>query len=149
MTSSRQAPGSCNRPERTGVATEPMIDHIDHFVLTVRSLDVTCAFFSACLGMKRVDTPGSPTALHFGTQKINVHETDHTFEPKAAKPTPGSADFCLITTTPLGEVINRLENHGVPIELGPVDRIGALGSMTSVYFRDPDHNLVEVSRYGH
>jgi catechol 2,3-dioxygenase-like lactoylglutathione lyase family enzyme len=131
------------------VATKPIIDHIDHFVLTVRSLDVTCAFYSACLGMKRVDTPGRPTALHFGTQKINVHEIDHTFEPKADKPTPGSADYCLITTISLDEVINRLQNHGVPIELGPVDRTGALGPMTSVYFRDPDHNLVEVSRYGH
>jgi catechol 2,3-dioxygenase-like lactoylglutathione lyase family enzyme len=127
---------------------EPIIDHIDHFVLTVNSLEATCAFYSACLGMTRVDTPNRPTALHFGTQKINIHQIDHTFEPKAATPTPGGGDFCLITKAPLIEVIDRLKAHGVPIELGPVDRMGARGPMKSVYFRDPDGNLVEVRRYG-
>lgn len=127
---------------------ESIIDGIDHFVLTVRSLEETCAFYNACLGMTRVDTPNSAPALHFGTQKINFHQTDRTFEPKAASPMPGSADFCLITRAQLSEVINRLENHKVPIELGPVNRIGARGPMTSVYFRDPDSNLVEVSHYG-
>ncbi len=116
-------------------------------MLTVQSLETTCAFYGACLGMTRVDTPNRPTALHFGTQKINIHQVDHTFEPKAAVPTVGSGDFCLITNSPLTEVIDRVKAHDVPIELGPVDRVGARGPMTSVYFRDPDGNLVEVSRY--
>jgi catechol 2,3-dioxygenase-like lactoylglutathione lyase family enzyme len=128
---------------------EPIIDRIDHLVLTVSSIDTTCAFYCECLGMRRVDTPGSATSLHFGTQKINVHQIDHTFEPKADAPTPGSGDFCLVTTAPLAEVIIRLQRHGVAIEAGPIDRNGALGPMKSVYFRDPDQNLVEVSRYMH
>jgi len=123
------------------------IARIDHFVLTVRSLDATCAFYERALGMVRVDTPGRPTALAFGGQKINIHQADRTFDPKATYPTPGSGDFCLITETPLGQVQAHLEACGVPIELGPVPRNGAQGPMTSLYFRDPDGNLVEVSEY--
>jgi catechol 2,3-dioxygenase-like lactoylglutathione lyase family enzyme len=126
---------------------QPIVDHIDHFVLTVQSLEATCGFYTACLGMTRVDSLNRPTALHFGTQKINVHQIEHTFEPKAAAPTAGSGDFCLITKAPLTEVIDRLKAQHVPIELGPVDRVGAQGPMKSVYFRDPDGNLVEVSHY--
>jgi catechol 2,3-dioxygenase-like lactoylglutathione lyase family enzyme len=124
-----------------------MIDHIDHFVLTVKSLEDTCRFYQRVLGFERVDIPGKPTALRFGSQKINVHQSGHTFEPKAAVPTPGSADFCLVTTQPLETVAAHLQAHGVPIELGPVDRVGAQGPMCSLYFRDPDRNLVEISRY--
>jgi len=92
-------------------------------------------------------TPNRPTALRFGTQKINVRQADRTFEPKARRPTGGSADFCLIASIPLADVLERLRRHDVPIELGPVERHDALGAMESIYFRDPDDNLVEVSRY--
>ena len=124
-----------------------MIVGIDHFVLTVASLEATCAFYQRVLGFERIDTPGRPTALAFGNQKINVHEVRRTFEPKAKVPTPGSGDFCLITERPLDEIRARLEANGVVLELGPVERIGARGPMMSVYFRDPDGNLVEVSQY--
>lgn len=124
-----------------------MISHIDHFVLTVRSLDATCAFYEQVLGFIRIDAPGKPTAVAFGRQKINLHEAGHTFEPKAAAPTVGAGDFCLITERPIAEVRDHIEACGVRIELGPVKRTGAQGSMTSLYFRDPDGNLVEVSEY--
>ena len=124
-----------------------MIDRIDHLVLTVRSLEATCSFFERVLGFERIDVRGRPTALAFGRNKINVHEVGRTFEPKAAEPTPGAADFCLITKLPLEEVRARVEACGIAIELGPVKRNGAEGQMTSIYFRDPDGNLVEVSRY--
>jgi catechol 2,3-dioxygenase-like lactoylglutathione lyase family enzyme len=124
-----------------------MIAGIDHLVLTVRSLDATCAFYERTLGMRRESAPGRPTALHFGRQKINLHEAGHTFEPKARTPTPGSADFCLVADGPLDEVRNRLAALGIAVELGPVARDGARGPMTSIYFRDPDQNLVEVCAY--
>lgn len=124
-----------------------MIAGIDHFVLTVASLEATCDFYQRVLGFERIDTPGRPTALAFGTQKINVHEVSRTFEPKAKSPTPGSGDFCLITDRPLGEVSTRLAANDVVVELGPVERVGARGPMMSVYFRDPDGNLIEVSEY--
>lgn len=124
-----------------------MIDRIDHFVLTVASLDATCDFYARVLGFERVDSEGRPTALRFGDQKINLHQTDRTFEPKARHPMPGAGDFCLITRQPIEDVVERLRAQKVPIEMGPIERYGALGPMTSVYFRDPDDNLVEVSRY--
>jgi catechol 2,3-dioxygenase-like lactoylglutathione lyase family enzyme len=124
-----------------------MIDRIDHLVLTVQSLEATCEFYTQCLDFQRVDSPGRPTALRFGQQKINVHQADHTFDPKARQPTPGSADFCLIASAPLSDVLDRLAQHEVTVELGPIQREGALGPMQSIYFRDPDGNLVEVSNY--
>jgi len=124
-----------------------MIERIDHFVLTVCSIEKSCRFYIRVLGLERLDVPGRPTALKFGTQKINLHETGHSFEPKAANPTPGAGDFCLITTWPIEDVIDHLKSHSVVVELGPVGREGAQGAMQSVYFRDPDMNLVEVSRY--
>jgi catechol 2,3-dioxygenase-like lactoylglutathione lyase family enzyme len=124
-----------------------MISGIDHFVLTVRSLEATCAFYERVLGFKRIDTPGLPTALKFGRQKINVHEVARSFEPKARVPTAGAGDFCLITERDIAEVRAHLEACGVAIEVGPVKRTGAEGAMTSLYFRDPDGNLVEVSQY--
>ena len=123
------------------------IESIDHFVLTVADLDATCAFYARVLGMERVDTPSKPTALAFGLQKINVHQRDRTFEPKAKVPTPGAGDFCLITTHAPDETVAKLKACGVAVEEGPIARNGARGAMTSVYFRDPDGNLVEVSRY--
>lgn len=125
-----------------------MIAGIDHFVLTVRSVEDTCAFYQRVLGFRRLDEPDRPTALLFGTQKINVHDVGRTFQPKAKAPTPGSADFCLVAARPLLEICASLAANGVDVEVGPVERIGARGPMMSVYFRDPDGNLVEVSEYG-
>ena len=124
-----------------------MIAGIDHFVLTVRSLEATCDFYRCVLGMRRLDEPNRPTALLFGSQKINLHEAGRIFEPKARTPTPGSGDFCLVAAVPLAEILASLEANGVAIEVGPVERTGARGKMMSVYFRDPDGNLVEVSEY--
>ncbi|MBZ9761027.1 VOC family protein [Mesorhizobium sp. CA8] len=124
-----------------------MIAGIDHFVLTVRSVEASCAFYQRVLGMRRLDEPNRPTALLFGSQKINLHEIGRTFEPKAKAPTPGSGDFCLVAAVPLAEVQASLEANGVTVEVGPVERTGARGPMMSVYFRDPDGNLVEVSEY--
>lgn len=86
-------------------------------------------------------------ALVFGRQKINLHQTGREFEPKADRPTPGSADLCFIAKTPLDEVIAHLQAEGIVIEEGPIDRTGATGPIRSVYFRDPDRNLIEVSNY--
>jgi catechol 2,3-dioxygenase-like lactoylglutathione lyase family enzyme len=124
-----------------------MIDGIDHFVLTVRSREATLSFYERTLGMTRQVEEGRPASLLFGDQKINIHEVGHTFEPKAVRPTPGAGDFCLITSRSLDEMRAHIERCGVRIELGPVKRHGARGAMTSLYFRDPDNNLVEVSRY--
>ena len=124
-----------------------MIERLDHFVLTVRSKEATCEFYQRVLLFQRVDTFGRPTALIFGRQKINVHEVNRTFEPKAALPTPGAGDFCFVTQWQIDVVQGHLQACDVAIELGPVERDGAEGKMTSLYFRDPDGNLVEVSRY--
>jgi catechol 2,3-dioxygenase-like lactoylglutathione lyase family enzyme len=121
------------------------IDHIDHFVLTVRSIEETCAFYANVLGMQVVTFSGGRKALQFGTQKINLHEAGKEFEPKALKPTPGSGDFCLITQIPLEQVIMHLNACNIPIIEGPVDKTGATGPIKSVYVRDPDGNLVEVA----
>jgi catechol 2,3-dioxygenase-like lactoylglutathione lyase family enzyme len=124
-----------------------MIERIDHFVLTVRSLEATLSFYERVLGFRREVRPDAPASLNFGRQKINVHESEKTFEPKAARPTPGAGDFCLITLRSMDEVVAHLKDCGVTLVLGPVARIGAEGPMTSVYFRDPDANLVEIARY--
>jgi catechol 2,3-dioxygenase-like lactoylglutathione lyase family enzyme len=124
-----------------------MISHIDHFVLTVRSIDDTCAFYERVLKCRRTDSPGRPVALHFGGCKINVHAHGHSFEPCAKSAAPGSADFCLITEQSMEEVVQHVRAQGVEIEVGPVERNGAHGPMTSIYLRDPDGNLIEISRY--
>ena len=123
------------------------IDRIDHLVLTVRSIEATCAFYSRVLGMEIVTFGAGRKALAFGAQKINLHQSGREFEPKADSPTPGSADICFISATPLAEVIAHLTECDVPILAGPVTRTGATGPIRSVYFRDPDRNLVEVSDY--
>lgn len=123
------------------------ISHLDHLVLTVRDLNATVDFYTRVLGMtEEVFGPGRK-ALHFGNQKINLHLSGAEFEPKALKPTPGAADLCFITLAPLAEVIAHIESCGVKIEFGPVDRIGATGSLRSIYLRDPDGNLIEISNY--
>ncbi len=125
------------------------IDRLDHLVLTVRDIDATCDFYSRVLGMQaQAFGPDKRMALHFGRQKINLHRAGAEFEPKAARPTPGSADLCFIAAVPIDAVVGHLRACGVTIEEGPVARTGALGDMTSVYFRDPDGNLIEVSVYG-
>jgi catechol 2,3-dioxygenase-like lactoylglutathione lyase family enzyme len=123
------------------------IDRLDHLVLTVADLDATVDFYTRVLGMTAVTFGSGRTALSFGHSKINLHPAGHEFEPKAGRPTPGSADLCLITTDPLERVIEELATQQVPIEEGPVERTGAMGSIRSVYFRDPDRNLIEVSTY--
>ncbi|MGP4096573.1 VOC family protein [Nonomuraea sp. KM90] len=123
------------------------IDHLDHLVLTVTDIDGTMAFYSRVLGMEPVVFEGGRHALRFGVQKINLHRAGAEIDPKAARPTPGSADLCLISAVPIEEVVRHLETCGVPVEEGPVPRTGAQGTITSVYFRDPDGNLIEVSTY--
>lgn len=121
------------------------IDRIDHFVLTVRDLEATCAFYAKALGMQVVTFAGGRKALAFGRQKINLHVAGREFEPRAALATPGSGDFCLVTAEPLEDAMAHLRASGVEILEGPVARTGATGALRSVYFRDPDGNLVEVS----
>nr|WP_212758312.1 VOC family protein [Usitatibacter palustris] len=123
------------------------IDRIDHVVLTVADIDRTCEFYSRVLGMERVTFAGGRTGLAFGRQKINLHQAGREFEPKALKPTPGAIDMCFIAATPLDQVAAHLKACGVAIAQGPVEKTGALGAMMSVYFRDPDGNLLEVSNY--
>jgi catechol 2,3-dioxygenase-like lactoylglutathione lyase family enzyme len=125
-----------------------VIDRIDHFVLTVRDVAATCAFYERVLGMEVVTFAGGRKALAFGRQKINLHEAGREFEPKAAAPTAGAGDFCLVTERPLDEVARHLAASGVTIEEGPVARTGAMGPIRSLYIRDPDGNLVEISSYG-
>lgn len=127
-----------------------VIDRFDHIVLTVRDLEATLRFYELVLGARVVPPPADgkgSTAIAFGRQKINLHVKGREFEPKAAHVTLGSGDFCLITEAPIAEVRRHVEACGVAVELGPVKRQGALGPMMSVYFRDPDGNLVEVAQY--
>jgi catechol 2,3-dioxygenase-like lactoylglutathione lyase family enzyme len=123
------------------------IDRIDHVVMTVRDIDATCDFYTRVLGMRVVTFAGGRKALAFGRQKINLHLAGREFEPKAAHPTPGSVDLCLIATGALDDVVAHLAACGVSIIEGPVAKTGATGPLRSVYFRDPDANLIEVSTY--
>jgi catechol 2,3-dioxygenase-like lactoylglutathione lyase family enzyme len=123
-----------------------VIDRLDHLVLTVASIDATVAFYTSALGMELI-TFGERRALRFGEQKINLHQKGKEFEPKALHPTPGSGDLCFITKEPLEKVISHLNIGNYPIELGPVPRDGAKGEMLSIYLRDPDLNLIEISNY--
>jgi catechol 2,3-dioxygenase-like lactoylglutathione lyase family enzyme len=121
--------------------------NLDHLVLTVTDIDASIDFYTRVLGMQKVEFGDQRVALAFGSSKINLHEVQRTFEPKAARPTPGSADLCLISATPLAEVMAGLAALGVPIEEGPVPRTGARGPIMSCYLRDPDGNLIEISTY--
>ena len=122
-----------------------MIDHLDHLVLTVKDIDTTCQFYMNVLGMDVITFAGERKALKFGAQKINLHQIGHEFEPKAANPTPGSADLCFISQQPIEAVITHLNNHQIEIEAGPLRRTGATQPILSVYIRDPDGNLLEIS----
>lgn len=127
----------------------PQLLTFDHIVLTVRSIEETVAFYERVLAMRadRFEAADGSTriALHFGAHKINLHEAGSEFEPKAQAPSPGSSDLCFLTPTPLSDWCAHLEEAGVSIESGPVVRSGAMGPLTSVYIRDPDGNLLEIS----
>jgi catechol 2,3-dioxygenase-like lactoylglutathione lyase family enzyme len=125
------------------------IDRIDHFVLTVKSIVATCAFYERVLGMEVQTFGDNRKALRFGAQKINLHEVGRELEPKAARPASGAGDFCVIAHGPIDAVVEHLKAEQVVIEIGPDTRTGAAGPITSVYIRDPDDNLVEISVYQH
>lgn len=123
------------------------IDRLDHLVLTVKNIETSCAFYSEVLGMEVVTFGQGRKALTYGTQKINLHEHGREFEPKAERPTPGSADLCFITSVSLVEVISHLQKWAIEIVEGAIQRTGAVGPIMSVYIRDPDSNLIEISNY--
>jgi catechol 2,3-dioxygenase-like lactoylglutathione lyase family enzyme len=123
------------------------VEGIDHLVLTVDDIDRTVAFYVGVLGMTDTTFRSDRRALTFGTSKINLHQRGREYEPKALHPTPGSADLCLIVTGPLSVVQAELTAAGVAIEEGPIERTGAQGPLLSLYVRDPDANLVELSTY--
>lgn len=123
------------------------VDSLDHIVLTVRNIDATVEFYTQVLGMEVVTFGAGRRALRFGQQKINLHQQAQEFEPKAQHPQPGSADLCFITHQPLEQAIDHLSRCGVTLLEGPVERTGAIGRIRSIYFRDPDLNLIEVSNY--
>ncbi|MFN4003922.1 MAG: VOC family protein [Hylemonella sp.] len=121
------------------------IDSLDHLVLTVADIEASCAFYRQVVGMEVITFGQGRKALAFGAQKINLHQAGLEFEPKAHRPTPGSADLCLLTSVPLAQVQDHLAACGVAVIEGPVQRTGAQGPLLSVYFRDPDLNLIEVA----
>lgn len=123
------------------------VNRIDHMVLTVKDIERTCEFYESILGMRRIAFGDGRIALSFGIQKINLHQSGHEFEPKAGCVKAGSADLCFIIDTPIELALAELIDKGIPVIEGPVARTGATGKIISVYFRDPDANLIEVSNY--
>ena len=125
------------------------VSGLDHLVLTVADIDQTVAFYSTVLGMEaKAFTPADGTkrwALKFGVQKINLHHAGHEFEPKAERPTAGSADLCFLSDVSITDWLAHLNNQGVEVVEGPVQRTGATGAILSIYLRDPDGNLLEIS----
>ncbi|MGB9037182.1 VOC family protein [Acinetobacter calcoaceticus] len=121
------------------------ISHLDHLVLTVADIENTCNFYQTVLGFEVITFKGDRKALKFGHQKINLHQLGNEFEPKALHPTSGSADLCFISETPISEVVTHLNQLNIQIEEGPVERTGAMHPILSVYIRDPDQNLIEIS----
>jgi catechol 2,3-dioxygenase-like lactoylglutathione lyase family enzyme len=138
-----------SKPEPRPTSQAPVvIDRFDHVVLTVADVERTCTFYSRALGMEVQTFGAGRKALVFGRQKINLHQQGKEIDPKARRPTPGSADLCLIAATPVDAVLAHLQAIGITIEEGGiVPRTGAAGPIRSVYFRDPDENLIEVSNY--
>jgi catechol 2,3-dioxygenase-like lactoylglutathione lyase family enzyme len=122
-----------------------MIDHLDHIVLTTAHTRECIDFYTRVLGMTLERFGEGRLALKFGTQKINLHEKGREFEPKATRPVPGALDFCFIASVPLDDVTARLAAAGIPLVQGPVMKTGACYPIRSVYVRDPDGNLVEIS----
>lgn len=131
---------------------EPALSALDHFVLTVADIPTTVQFYENVLGMRpetfTTATGETRQALLFGRAKINLHQQGREFEPKAARPTPGSADLCFLTQSPLRDWERKLAAANVTIEEGPVPRTGAAGPLMSLYIRDPDQNLIEISVAG-
>lgn len=123
------------------------VKNLDHLVLTVANVESTCRFYNNALDMEIIEFGDARRALKFGNQKINLHQFGNEFEPKAFKPTPGSADLCFITDLPIATVMEELKAKCVEIEEGPMERTGANGKIISVYLRDPDLNLIEISNY--
>ncbi|EBR8705722.1 VOC family protein, partial [Salmonella enterica subsp. enterica serovar Kentucky] len=115
-----------------------IIDRIDHLVLTVSDISTTIRFYEEVLGFSAVTFKQNRKALIFGAQKINLHQQEMEFEPKASRPTPGSADLCFITSTPINDVVSEILQAGISIVEGPVERTGATGEIMSIYIRDPD-----------
>jgi catechol 2,3-dioxygenase-like lactoylglutathione lyase family enzyme len=127
--------------------SESLVIALDHLVLTVADVEATARFYAEVLGMAVARSGEGRVALEFGVQKINLHPAAAPYEPHAALARPGTGDVCFVTTLDLAEIVRRVEAAGVSIELGPVERSGARGPMDSIYFRDPDGNLIEVARY--
>jgi catechol 2,3-dioxygenase-like lactoylglutathione lyase family enzyme len=123
------------------------ITHLDHIVLTVKNVEASCTFYTNVLGMQEVTFGHGRKAVIFGNQKINFHQQGQELEPKALCPTPGSGDLCFITTNSLADVIQHIHDCEVAIIEEPLERTGALGSMLSIYIRDPDRNLIEIATY--
>jgi len=121
------------------------ITQLDHLVLTVKDIDTTCRFYARHFGMQVITFGDNRKALRFGQQKINLHELGNEFEPKAARPTSGSADLCFLSDTPLEHIITELQQADIEILERPVQRTGASGPIISIYLRDPDYNLIEIS----
>jgi catechol 2,3-dioxygenase-like lactoylglutathione lyase family enzyme len=124
------------------------VERLDHLVLTVANIAKACLFYESVLGMEVRNFGGGRLALHFGNQKINLHQAGAEVKPNARNAMCGSADLCFVTTTPMADVVAHLSACGVAIEHGPVAQTGTLGAITSVYFRDPDGNLIEIAEYG-
>lgn len=125
--------------------TTPLVDALDHLVLTVQSIPRSIAFYERVLGMEAKEFKPGRFALHFGRQKINLHELGHVVDPNVKHATPGSADVCFLTRIPLAEVIAHLQREQVTIVQGPVRATGAQATLQSLYFYDPDENLIEVA----
>lgn len=122
-----------------------VINRLDHFVLTVSDIDRTLAFYDRFAGITPITFGNDRHALLIGNQKINLHEAGDEITPRAAEPSVGGGDFCLVTATPVSELKRDLEAEGIEVELGPVDRTGARSDLRSIYLRDPDGNLLEVA----
>lgn len=123
------------------------VRRIDHLVLTVANIDATVEFYRDLMGMQKIEFGEGRVALAFGQQKINLHQSGAEFEPKAGRVQPGSADLCFIIDDPVAEARAEIEARGIEVIDGPVERTGALGKIVSLYLRDPDDNLIEVSNY--
>jgi catechol 2,3-dioxygenase-like lactoylglutathione lyase family enzyme len=121
-----------------------MIESLDHLVLTVSDIEATLAFYER-LGMRREVFDRDRVALRFGRQKLNLHLSGEEIEPHALRPAPGSADLCFLVGLPIEAIVKELTAQGIEVELGPVDRTGAWTTLHSIYLRDPDGNLVELS----
>jgi catechol 2,3-dioxygenase-like lactoylglutathione lyase family enzyme len=124
---------------------QPRITGLDHLVLTVREIPATIAFYSEVLGLEPLQFDGGRVGLQAGDQKINLHPAGGEYVPHAARPSPGSADFCLRCATDVDEVAASIRRRGVAIEHGPADKVGARAPLRSIYVRDPDGNLVEIA----